>query len=107
MGETTQEKKKASLTEVRDNKLEKENFQFRREKLNHQVSQNNLGEEETSKEEDLFREAEEEAGIMRLDVIPMEIQDICLGIVEEEDLEQAIDLTVKDAHSGIGLDAAN
>ena len=43
--------------------------EVQREKLNHQVSQNNLREEETSKEEDLFKEAEEEAGIMRLDVI--------------------------------------
>ena len=51
--------------------------------MNHQDSHNNLREEETSGEEYLFKEAEEEAGIMRLDVIPMERHDICLGIVQK------------------------
>ena len=51
--------------------------------MNPQVNQNNLREEETSGEEDIFKEVEEETGIMRLDVIPMERQDICLGIVQK------------------------
>jgi hypothetical protein len=40
--------------------------------MDHQVSQNNLREEETSKEEYLFRGAEEEAKIMKLDVTHVE-----------------------------------
>ena len=57
---------------VREDRLKEEKFQFKRRKLNHHVSQNNLAEEETSEEEDLFEEVEEEAEIMRLDVIHVE-----------------------------------
>ena len=83
-GEITQEKEEVRITEVRDHRLEEEIFQFKRKKLNHQVSQNNLKEEETSEEEDLFKEAEGEAEIMRLDVTHVERQDICHGIVQRE-----------------------
>jgi hypothetical protein len=40
--------------------------------VKHQISQNNPKKEETSEEEDLFREAMEEAETMRLDVILVE-----------------------------------
>ena len=52
--------------------------------MNPQVNQNNLREEETSEEGDIFKEAEEEVEIMRLDVIHVERQDICHGIVRKE-----------------------
>ena len=49
--------------------------------MNHQVSQNNLREEEILEEEDIFKEAVEEAEITRLDVTHAERQDICHGII--------------------------
>ena len=52
--------------------------------MNPQVNQNYLREEETSEEGYIFKEDEEEVEIMRLDVIHVERQDICHGIVQKE-----------------------